>query len=112
LLQAVVERATGKPFAAALDDLVFKPAGMPNTGLWPVTAIVPNRAHGYLHAEDDPLGLGPRYSNEQFLGYGANGSGGEFSPAAGTILSSDTRAAEQTAAFRRSPIACWIATGP
>ena len=79
LLQAVVERATGKPFAAALDDLVFKPAGMPNTGLWPVTAIVPNRAHGYHHAEDDPLGLGPRYSNEQFLGYGANGSGGEYS---------------------------------
>ncbi len=79
LLQAVIEKATDKPFAAALDDLVFKPAGMPNTGLWPVTAIIPNRAHGYLHTEDDPLGLGPRYSNEQFLGYGANGSGGEYS---------------------------------
>jgi D-alanyl-D-alanine carboxypeptidase len=79
LLQAVIEKATGKPFAAALDDLVFKPAGMPHTGLWPVTAIVPNRAHGYLHTEDDPLGLRARYSNEQFLGYGANGSGGEYS---------------------------------
>jgi len=54
---------------------------MTRTGLWPVTAIVPNRATGYLHREDDPLGLGPRFSNEQFLGYGANGSGGEYSTA-------------------------------
>ena len=81
LLEAVIEKVTGRPFANALDDLVFKPAGMTHTGLWPVTAIVPNRAHGYLHTEDDPLGLGPRYSNEQFLGYGANGSGGEYSTA-------------------------------
>lgn len=81
LLQAVIEKATGKPFANALRDLVFTPAGMTHTGLWPVTAVVPNRATGYLHSEDDPLGLGPRYSNEQFLGYGANGSGGEYSTA-------------------------------
>ena len=81
LLQAVVEKASGKPFAAALKELVFDPAGMAHTGLWPVTAIVPNRATGYLRGEDDPLGLRPRYSNEQFLGYGANGSGGEYSTA-------------------------------
>jgi CubicO group peptidase (beta-lactamase class C family) len=79
LLQAVVERASGQAFDSALGDLVFKPAGMTRTGTWPVTAIVPNRATGYLRPEDDPLGLGPRYSNEQFLGYGANGSGGEYS---------------------------------
>jgi CubicO group peptidase (beta-lactamase class C family) len=82
LLQAVVEKATGKSFADALEELVFAPAGMTPTGLWPVTAIVPNRATGYLRPEDDPLGLGPRFSNEQFLGYGANGSGGEYSTAA------------------------------
>jgi CubicO group peptidase (beta-lactamase class C family) len=82
LLQAVVEKATGKSFADALEELVFAPAGMTRTGLWPVTAIVPNRATGYLRPEDDPLGLGPRFSNEQFLGYGANGSGGEYSTAA------------------------------
>ena len=81
LLQAAIEKATGKSFADALDMLVFKPAGMTHTGLWPVTAIVGNRATGYLHAEDDPLGLAPRYSNEQFLGFGANGSGGEYSTA-------------------------------
>ena len=81
LLQAVIEKVTGKSFGDALSDLVFKPTGMTHTGVWPVTAIVQNRATGYLRAEDDPLGLGPRYSNEQFLGYGANGSGGEYSTA-------------------------------
>ena len=82
LLQAVVEKATGKSFADALQQLVFAPSGMKRTGLWPVTAIVPNRATGYLRPEDDPLGLGPRYSNAQFLGYDGNGSGGEYSTAA------------------------------
>ena len=81
LLQGAIEKATGEPFADALDKLVFKPAGMTHSGSWPVTAIVPNRATGYLHVEDDPLGLGPRFSNEQFLGYGANGSGGQYSTA-------------------------------
>jgi CubicO group peptidase (beta-lactamase class C family) len=81
LLQAVIEKVTGKTFGDALVDLVFKPAGMIRSGTWPVTAVVPNRATGYLHAEDDPLGLGPRFSNEQFLGYGANGSGGEYATA-------------------------------
>lgn len=79
LLQAVVEKATGTSFAEALSQLVFKPAGMTRSGLWPVTAVVPDRATGYLHREDDPLGLGPRYSNEQFLGYAGDGSGGEYS---------------------------------
>lgn len=81
LLGAVIEKATGKPLADALKDLVFEPSGMRRTGLWPVTAIVPNRATGYLRPEADPLGLGPRFSNEQFLGYGANGSGGHYSTA-------------------------------
>lgn len=79
LLQAVIEKATGKPLGDAIGELLFKPAGMTRSGLWPVTAIVSNRATGYLRSEDDPLSLGPRYSNEQFLGYGANGSGGEYS---------------------------------
>ena len=82
LLGAVIEKATGKSLAAATEELVFGPAGMKRTGLWPVTAVVPNRATGYLRPEDDPLGLGPRFSNEQFLGYGGNGSGGHYSTAA------------------------------
>jgi CubicO group peptidase (beta-lactamase class C family) len=79
LLQAVIEKATGDSFADALSELIFKPAEMAHSGLWPVTAVVPGRATGYLHREDDPLGLGPLYSNEQLLGYAGNGSGGEYS---------------------------------
>lgn len=81
LLGAVIEKATSKPLETALEELVFEPAGMRLTGHWPVTAIVPNRATGYLRPEDDPLGIGPRFSNEQFLGFGADGSGGGYSTA-------------------------------
>jgi D-alanyl-D-alanine carboxypeptidase len=81
LLGATIEKATGKSLAQATKALVFDPAGMTRTGFWPVTSIVPNSATGYLRPEDDPLGLGPRFSNEQFLGYGANGSGGHYSTA-------------------------------
>jgi CubicO group peptidase (beta-lactamase class C family) len=82
LLQAVIENASGKPFGDALRQLVFEPAGMNRTALLPVTAIVPNRATGYLRPENDPLGLGPRYSNAQFLGFVGDGAGGEYSTAA------------------------------
>lgn len=103
LLEAVIEKATGESYADALAQLVFAPAGMTRTGLWPVTAIVPNRATGYLRPADDPLGLGPRFSNQQFLGYGANGSGGHYSTAtdmfaflsalmSGRLLGSDSTA--------------------
>jgi CubicO group peptidase (beta-lactamase class C family) len=86
LLQGVVEKVTGKPFAEGLDELVFKPAGMTHTALLPVTAIVRNRATGYLRPDDDPLGLGPRYSNEQFLGFEGDGAGGEYSTARDMFL--------------------------
>lgn len=82
LLQAAIERASGKSFGDALRELVFEPAGMGRTALIPVTAIVPNRATGYLRPEDDPLGLGPRFSNAQFLGFVGDGAGGEYSTAA------------------------------
>lgn len=81
LLGAAIEQATGQPFEQALKALVLDPAGMRSTGLWPVTAIVPNRATGYLRPPSDSLGFGPRFSNEQFLGYGGDPSGGAYSNA-------------------------------
>lgn len=81
LLGAVIEKVTGKPLADALRELVFEPAGMSRTGLWPVTAIMPDRATGYLRPPEDPLGLGPRYSNEQYLGFAGNGAGGAYTTA-------------------------------
>ena len=79
LLQAAAEAATGISFEQLMRQHVFAPAGMTRSGVWPVTAIVTDRATGYLRPASDPLGFGPRYANAQFLGYGANGSGGGYS---------------------------------
>jgi D-alanyl-D-alanine carboxypeptidase len=81
LLGAAIEQATGLPYEQAVRELVFDPAKMRSTGLWPVTAIIPNRATGYLRPPSDPLGFGPRFSNEQFLGHGGDPSGGAYSNA-------------------------------
>jgi CubicO group peptidase (beta-lactamase class C family) len=54
---------------------------MRRTGAQPVTAVVPNRATGYLRPADDPLGFGPRFSNHQFLGHKGDGSGGLYTTA-------------------------------
>ena len=79
LLGAAAEKATGLAYDQLVEQFVFRPAGMKSSGFWPVTAIVPNRATGYLRPADDPLGFGPRFSNEQFLGYDGNASGGAYS---------------------------------
>lgn len=79
LLGAAAERATGLTYEQLVEQHVFKPAGMTASGFWPVTAIVPNRATGYLRPADDPLGFGGKYSNEQFLGFAGNASGGAYS---------------------------------
>jgi CubicO group peptidase (beta-lactamase class C family) len=81
LLGAVIEKATGLGFEAALKSLVLDPVGMTRTAAWPVTAIVSNRATGYLRPADDPLGVGPRYANDQYLGYAGDGSGGLYTTA-------------------------------
>jgi CubicO group peptidase (beta-lactamase class C family) len=79
LLGAVIEGATGRSYEEAVRTLVLDPAGMKRTGFWPVTAIVPNRATGYLRPEEDPLGFGPRRANHQYLGFKGDASGGAYS---------------------------------
>ena len=81
LLGAVLERATQEEFETALKRLVLDPVGMKRTAAWPVTAIVPNRATGYLRPESDPLAVRPRYANHQYLGYKGDGSGGVYTTA-------------------------------
>jgi CubicO group peptidase (beta-lactamase class C family) len=81
LLGAVIERVSGQSFEKALRSLVLEPAGMRRTGAQPVTAVLPNRATGYLRPADDPLGFGPRFSNHQFLGHKGDGSGGLYTTA-------------------------------
>lgn len=79
LLSAAAEAASGLTFEQLMEQEIFKPAGMTRSGVWPVTAIVPDRATGYLRPASDPLAFGPRYANDQFLGHGADGSGGGYS---------------------------------
>lgn len=79
LLGAAAEKASGLSYEELVEQFVFKPAGMKSSGFWPVTAVVRNRATGYLRPKDDPLGFGPKFSNEQFLGYAGNASGGAYS---------------------------------
>jgi CubicO group peptidase (beta-lactamase class C family) len=47
VLGCVVEGVTGRPFAEALKEGVFIPAGMTRTQPDDVRALIPNRAHGY-----------------------------------------------------------------
>jgi len=48
LLGCVVEGVTGHPFAEAVGEAVFAPAGMARTTPEDVRALVANRAHGYV----------------------------------------------------------------
>ena len=79
LLAAAAERASGRTLPTLVQELVFDKAGMKRSGMWPVTAIVSNRATGYLRPADDPLGFGPKFANDQYLGAAADGSGGGYS---------------------------------
>lgn len=79
LLAAAAEKASGLSYEALVEKYVFKPAGMTRSGLWPVAAVIPNRATGYLRPPEDPLGYGPMFANDQYLGAGADGSGGGYS---------------------------------
>jgi CubicO group peptidase (beta-lactamase class C family) len=47
LLGAVIEGASGMPFADYLRENIFKPAGMQHTQVDDLFAIIPNRARGY-----------------------------------------------------------------
>lgn len=47
LLTAIVEKASGQPYAAFLADNIFKPLGMTDTGYDSHATIIPRRAAGY-----------------------------------------------------------------
>ena len=47
LLGAVVEKVTGRPYEKVLEERIFKPLGMKNSGYDHHATIMPNRAAGY-----------------------------------------------------------------
>ena len=55
VLGCVVEGATERPFAEALKEGVFNPAGMTRTQPDEVRALIPNRARGYTRNEQGHL---------------------------------------------------------
>jgi CubicO group peptidase (beta-lactamase class C family) len=50
LLGLVIEKASGKPYAEFLQESIFKPLGMSDTRVNELSAIVKNRATGYMWA--------------------------------------------------------------
>jgi CubicO group peptidase (beta-lactamase class C family) len=47
LLGYIVEKVTGKPYAAYLKEIIFDPLGMKNSGYDVWSEVLPNRASGY-----------------------------------------------------------------
>ena len=47
VLGAVIEKASGKPYAAVLEELILKPLGMTQTGFGANAHQLPKLAHGY-----------------------------------------------------------------
>ncbi|MBW3625230.1 MAG: beta-lactamase family protein [Armatimonadetes bacterium] len=82
VLGAIIEKVSGKSYDDYIRDRILQPAGMKETGNVEVEEVTPNRAVGYLHdAIENPLGLDPRRSHLQFLGWRGNACGGAYSTA-------------------------------
>lgn len=55
VLTAIVEKASGKSYAAFLTNNIFKPLGMADTGYDSHAAIIPHRAAGYAPGATGPV---------------------------------------------------------
>jgi CubicO group peptidase (beta-lactamase class C family) len=60
LLGAVIEKISGKPYEKILEERIFKPLGMKNSGFDHHDTIMPNRASGYEQSLEG-------YSNAPYL---------------------------------------------
>ncbi|HLK61479.1 MAG TPA: serine hydrolase domain-containing protein, partial [Chthonomonadaceae bacterium] len=52
LLGMILEKVSGKPYGAFLEERIFKPLGMTSTQVNDLGAIIPNRACGYTLADN------------------------------------------------------------
>lgn len=60
----VLEEATGRPYADAMDELLFKPLGMTRTTLRPLMAMTYPYARGHKLAEDDKPAIVRPFADE------------------------------------------------
>lgn len=52
ILGAIIEKITGKPYAQVLQENIFNPLGMTNSGVIQITEILNNKAYGYIKLND------------------------------------------------------------
>lgn len=74
VLGLVIQRVSGESYYDYVQQHVFTPAGMKDTGNWPADADIPNRALGYTYMGQLPGA--PRRSNVFFLQRGGSAGGG------------------------------------
>jgi CubicO group peptidase (beta-lactamase class C family) len=82
VLGAVIERVTGESWYDLLARHIYSPAGMKRSGHFLTERLPDDAAQGMRYAMDDHLGLEPRQSNRDFLGYRGNSCGGGYSTVA------------------------------
>ena len=71
----IIERITGQDFFTYVQEQVFEPAGMHDSGYWSLDDIVPQRAHGYIRYDPfDPLNPTPAWTNNLLMWGGTRGS--------------------------------------
>ena len=81
LLGMIVAKASGRPYAAFMQDEFFTPLGLAHTRYGSETAIIPNRAQGYAF---DP-GTGS-HSNDAAISMTVPGGGGALVSSAGDLV--------------------------
>ncbi len=78
LCAAVIERVTGKPYAQAMEELVYRPMGLNRSGYAADAALIPGRASGYVLSGEGlgnapyidmtiPIGAGSQYATAHDL---------------------------------------------
>lgn len=78
VLGAVVERLTGTSWYDLLERRIYPSAGVQTSGHFLYHDLPERVAIGYRYHQDDHLGLAPRRSNDDFLGYRGNACGGGY----------------------------------
>lgn len=81
VLGAIIERVTGRPYAAHVRDEILARAGMTDTDAWARTEPLDDRATDYAVSPDDPFGLEPRRSKADMLGIRGSAAGGFYGTA-------------------------------